>query len=109
MLLVAFSVAMSPSLAALRIFETLMNTINESIAITRKTTAYIRKMPLKKPIPYPKVSAENVAQEIMYEIAASTNIIIDIIENIQAIRMYVLIELSLVSAAPDGGGGGGDE
>jgi len=86
-----------------------MNTINENTAITRKTTAYIKKMPLKKPTPYPKVSAENVAKVNIYEIAASTNIIIDIIENIQAIRMYVLIELSLVSAAPDGGGGGGDE
>jgi hypothetical protein len=105
MLLVALSVAISPALAALRIFDILMNTINENTAKTRKTTAYIKKMPLKKPNPYPKVSAENVAKVNIYETAASTKTIIDIIENIQAIRMYVLIDANL--SVDCGGGGGG--
>src|SRR5665647_3298290 len=65
MLLVAFSVAMSPAFTALYIFQTLMNTINDNTAKTKKTTAYTKKMPLKKPTPYPKVSAENVAKVII--------------------------------------------
>jgi hypothetical protein len=105
MLLVAFSVAMSPALTALRIFEILMNTINENTVKTRKTTAYTKKMPLKKPIPYPKVSAENVAKVNIYETAARIKAIIDIIENIQAIRMYVLSDANLSVDCCGGGGG----
>jgi hypothetical protein len=95
MLLVALSVAMSPALTALYIFQTLMNTINDITAKTNRTTAYTIKMPAKKPIPYPKVNDENVAKVIIYETAPSAKAIIAIIENIQAIRMYVLIDANL--------------
>ena len=104
MLLVAFSVAMSPALTALYIFQTLINTINDITARTKKTTAYTIKMPLKKPRPYPKVNVENVAKVIIYETEASTKAIIAIIENIHAIKMYVFMLANFVSV---GGGGGG--